>query len=96
MSDPSGVSYCVTGQEGIIHDREAGRLLVLNATARTVWTLAGEGATVAAIALSLCETFAGVEPGRATQDVLSCLSELRKLGMALPPLEGEPDGLGQA
>jgi hypothetical protein len=95
MPDTDSVSYCVAGQEGIIHDQTAGRLLVLNGSARLVWELAGAGRDVAAIAAALCEAYAGVDPGGAKKDVLTCLAELRRLGLAIPPIPGEPDDLGQ-
>jgi len=95
MPGADRVAYCAVGQEGVIHDRVAQRLLVLNPSARRVWELAGTGMDVAAIAATLCEAYAGVDPARATQDVLACLAELRRLGMAIPPIIGEPDDLGQ-
>lgn len=95
MPGSDGVAYCVVGQEGILHDRAAGRLLVLNASARTIWALAQEGKGVAAIAATLCDTYAGVGLDHAREDVLACLRELRQLGMDIPPLQGELDDRGQ-
>ena len=95
MPDTDSVSYCVVGQEGLLHDRRTGRLLLLNPSARRVWELANAGEDEAAIARTLCAAYAGVEPAQAERDVRVCLTELGKLGMTIPPIQGELDDLGQ-
>lgn len=86
MPEPDSVSYCVVGQEGLLHDRRSGRLLLLNASARRVWELASTGATAVAIAQALCAAYCGVEVAQAEREVQDCLTELRTLGMPFPPI----------
>jgi len=82
MTDSEGLAYCAAGQEGILYDRASQRLLVLNACARKIWELAGEGKDVPAIAEDLCRSYAGVQLTQAAQDVRACLAELARLGIA--------------
>ena len=81
MPNRDDLSYCAVGQDGIFHDRSAGRLLVLNSTARRVWELASAGKDAAAIAEALCTAYGGVNRAQAEQDTLQCLQELRVLGL---------------
>jgi hypothetical protein len=94
MTDCDSLTYCAAGQEGIIYDRVAKCLLVLNPSARRVWELARRGDDVASIAASLCASYAGIEPAAAQRDVRACLAELHRRGILTGDTSRECGHLG--
>lgn len=76
------VAYRRIGDELLIHDRSARRVCFLNTTARRVWEMTGAGRRAEEIVDALCAAFPSVDRATVLQDVMSCLAELHRLGLA--------------
>ena len=69
------------GEETLIHDRAAGRVCFLNATASRVWEMLSAGSNTGQIVAALCRTYEAPEEGEVRKHVESCRVELQRLGL---------------
>jgi hypothetical protein len=69
------------GEEVLVHDRIAGRVCFLNATAARVWQLGSAGENTAKIVEALCADYAAPDEGEVRRHVEQCETELRRLGL---------------
>lgn len=69
------------GEETLIHDRAAGRVCFLNATASRVREMLSAGRNTGEIVAALCRTYEAPDEGEVRKHVESCRAELQRLGL---------------
>ncbi len=76
----SAVTLEPVGQEAILHDRERGRVHVVNASAARLWELCDGRATLDEIVAAFA-AFYGARPDAVRADVEEALAGFRELGV---------------
>lgn len=76
------------GEEGLLYDREAAQVHVLNRTALLIWKLCDGGHGPEAITIKLVEAFTGAEASRVRGDVDRVLADFSTRGLLEPDLQG--------
>ena len=76
----SAVTLERVGQEAILHDRERGRVHVVNGSAARLWELCDGQATVEEIVFAFAASF-GAGPDAVRADVEAAVAQFRELGV---------------
>lgn len=76
----SAVTLERVGQEAILHDRERGRVHVVNGSAARLWELCDGRATVDEIVVAFANSY-GAPPDAVRSDVENVVATFRELGV---------------
>lgn len=76
---PEWIDAQELGRELFIHDRRSGDVIILNGTARAIWTLSRRGCTADQILRLLAERFPDEDPARLEADTQGVLARMHEL-----------------
>jgi len=80
----AGVDMAPLHGETVLFDPRSNRFCVLNRTGAALWSQLETGGTPEDLAAFLCQTFEGLGPGAAQQDVAEFLAEMTSLDLVVP------------